>query len=127
MKFIIEQNQLTIQLEGLEKFWALKSRLQIPAYAIADITFVNEKPVMKDQWSFFRFPGARIPGVLLAGTYLRRGERDFWYLNYRQVGVLTIMFKPQTLNYDRVVLSCKRDIAEQLAAWWHQQLIATAE
>jgi hypothetical protein len=126
VNYITEQNQLTVQLEGLEKLWALKSRLQIPAYAIADIAFVDEQPRMKGQWSFVRFPGARIPGVLLAGTYHKRGERDFWYLDVRQKGVLTIVFKPETLNYDRVLLSCNRDIAEHLAAWWHQQLIATA-
>lgn len=126
MKYITEQNQLTVQLEGLEKLWALKSRLQIPAYTIADITFVNEGPNTKGRWSFLRFPGARIPGILLAGTYTKRGERDFWYIHGKQKGILTITFKPETLNYDRALLSCSRDIAEHLAAWWHQQLIATA-
>lgn len=120
MNFILEPAQLTIKMEGFEKFWALKSRLQIPQYAIENITYDLGKPqVSALHRPFFRFPGSALPGILFAGTYMKRGERDFWYLNMQQEGVLSMTFRPGTLNYDRAILSCASpEMAAQIIAWW---------
>jgi hypothetical protein len=55
---------------------------------------------------------------VLAGSYLKRGERDFWYLKMRQTGVLTIMLKPDAISYDRIMVTCTPEIAQAIAGWW---------
>jgi hypothetical protein len=121
MQFIIEADQLTIQFEGLEKLWALKRRLQIPRYAIMEVDYLASQPMMRDLWGYWRLPGASLPGVFLAGSYRRDGEREFWYLRLRTPGVLTLTFEPDALKYDKTRLTCTPEIAQEIADWWHTE------
>ncbi len=118
MKFITEPNQLTITLEGFEQVWALKRRLQIPHYAIAAVDFVAQQPVLQDYKGFLRFPGTALPWRFLAGSYNRKNTREFWYVRMQQPGVLTITIKPETLNYDKIRLTCSPEIAQSVVDWW---------
>lgn len=118
MRFIEEANQLTIKLEGLEQLWALKRRLQIPHFAIEQIDYIVQPPVMKDLWGYWRIPGTALPWRFFAGSYTRKGEREFWYLRMQQPGVLVITIKPDTLNYTKIRITCVPEIAQSIADWW---------
>jgi hypothetical protein len=72
----IEDGKLLIQVEGFDKFWALRSRLEIP---LAHIKAVAADPnIAKDWWLGFRIVGSHIPGVIAAGTFYHHGELVFW-------------------------------------------------
>lgn len=118
MKFKLEPSQLTIRLEGMEQFWALKRRLQIPVHAISDISFIDQEPAMQDFYGHVRFPGTSVSWRFLAGSYRRQGRREFWYVRLRQTGMITIILKPGTLHYSRIRLTCTPDIAEDILRWW---------
>ena len=118
MKFVYEGSQVTLWLEGLERVWALKHRLQIPHYAIAEINYVPEVPVMQDFEGHLRLPGSAIPWLFAAGTFTKGDEREFWYVRLKQPGIMTIELKPDTLNYDRIRVSCAEETAVTLTAWW---------
>jgi hypothetical protein len=120
MRFIEQANQLTIVLEGFEQVWALKRRIQIPHFAIQEVDFIAQQPVMKDLWGYWRVPGTSLPWRFMAGSYLRKGEREFWYLRMQQAGVLIITLKPGTLNYSKVRVSCTPEIAQSIADWWQE-------
>ncbi len=120
MQFITEPNQLTIKLEGFEKLWALKRRLQIPHYAILEVDYLGRQPTMQDLKGFLRFPGTSLPWLFLAGSYRRGKEREFWYVQMKQPGLLTITLKPDALNYDKIRLTCSPEVAQSVADWWQE-------
>jgi len=120
MRFIEQANQLTIALEGFEQLWALKRRIQIPHFAIQEVDFIAQQPVMKDLEGQWRLPGVALPSHFVAGSYEHKGEREFRYLHLRQAGVLTITLKPDTINYAKIRVSCTPEIAQSIADWWQE-------
>ncbi len=117
----MEPLQLTIYLEGFERLWALKNRLQIPHHAIAVIDYHSSVPSMQDYRGRLRFPGTALPWWFYAGTYTRGREREFWYVRMNQPGVLVITFKSGTMNYDKVRITCTPEIAQDIADWWQDR------
>lgn len=121
MKFITQDNQLTIKLEGFERLWALKRRIQIPYYAIETIDFIPQQPRMQDFEGHLRLPGTSLPWRFLVGSYTRRGEREFWYVHMKQPGVLMLALKSDATGYDKVRLTCTPEIAQDIADWWQER------
>ena len=82
----IINNTLHLEVEGIDKVWALKSRLSIP---LEHITAVRvDKDIVKGWWHGLKFPGSNIPGVLTAGTFYQDGKRVFWDIHYPAVAVV---------------------------------------
>ncbi|MDP9868244.1 MULTISPECIES: hypothetical protein [Streptosporangium] len=71
----IEEGSLVVEIEGLDKLWALKSRLVIP---LANVRGATADPGVVTEPKGIRAPGAHIPGVITAGTFHMDGERVFW-------------------------------------------------
>jgi hypothetical protein len=64
------------EVEGLDKLWALRSRLELP---LAHITGVRADPsVASGWWHGLRFGGTNVPGLLTAGTFYQDGGFVFW-------------------------------------------------
>jgi hypothetical protein len=68
-------DQLSVQIEGMDKLWTLKSRLEIP---LAHVTGAEADPEVVRGWKGWRGPGVQIPGVIVAGTFHHEGDRVFW-------------------------------------------------
>src|SRR4051794_33406565 len=62
-------------MQGLDKLWALKSRLEVP---LAHVRGATADPGVVKEPKGIRAPGAHVPGVLTAGTFHIDGERVFW-------------------------------------------------
>ncbi len=118
MKFVAADDALTIKLEGAEKVWALKSRLRLTKKSIVDIDYIPTRPTMQDFKGYFRIPGTALPWLFLAGTYRTKTSKEFWYVRMRTPGVLVITLRPDHSAYDRVRLTCKPELAQQLVDWW---------
>lgn len=119
MKVFGAQNDLIITLEGAERFWAVKSKIILPRASIADIEYDPARPPKKMlALQFFKLPGSVLPGIMFAGTFVKRGERDFWYIRMRYDGVISIKTKKDSFNYDRIMLSCSAEIAQDVVDWW---------
>jgi hypothetical protein len=71
----IDGDDLIVEIEGMDKLWALKSRLTIP---LANVRGATIDPGMVAEPKGVRAPGAHVPGVITAGTFHRDGERVFW-------------------------------------------------
>ncbi len=69
--------RLVIEVQGLDKLWALKSRLEIPLEHISDVRSAVEQRVRG-----IRAPGTYIPGVITAGTFHQVGKRVFWDVHH---------------------------------------------
>jgi hypothetical protein len=71
----IDGDTLVVEIEGLDKLWALKSRLAIP---LANVRGATADPGIAHEPKGIRAPGAYIPNVITAGTFHLAGEKVFW-------------------------------------------------
>lgn len=71
----IDGDALVVEIEGLDKLWALKSRLEIP---LVNVRGATADPGVIKEPKGIRSPGAHVPGIITAGTFHIEGERIFW-------------------------------------------------
>jgi hypothetical protein len=81
----ISGDELIVDVEGLDKLWALKSRLSIP---VANVRGATADPGMTKQAFAVKVAGANVPGVITAGTFIVDGERVFWDVHDRKNAVV---------------------------------------
>jgi len=96
----IDGDRLTLEVEGLDKLWALKSRLEIP---LAHIRGVYSDPQMASSWRWkgIRAPGTSLPGVITAGTFYQEGKRVFWDVHDPE---RTIVIELDDERYDMLIV-----------------------
>ena len=72
----LTENALIVHVRGMDRLWALTSRLEIP---LAHVVDAKVDPEMARGWrKGLRAPGTHVPGVITAGTFYQEGERVFW-------------------------------------------------
>ena len=72
----IEGDRAVFAVEGLDKLWALRSRLEIPLAHITDVESNHEQ--VGQWWHGFKIAGTDMPGLFAAGTFFFHGELVFW-------------------------------------------------
>ena len=72
----LEGDRAIFSVEGLDKLWCLRSRLEIPLTDIIDVE-VNTDQVGR-WWHGFKVIGAEFPGLFAGGTFYYHGELVFW-------------------------------------------------
>src|SRR5256885_14980968 len=72
----VDGDQASFEVEGLDKLWALRSRLQLPLAHIVSVDANTEQ--VGRWWKGFKLLGTQVPGVLGAGTFYYQGELVFW-------------------------------------------------
>jgi hypothetical protein len=69
-------DKAVFEVEGLDKLWAFRSRLEIP------LTHIVNAEVDPDQvgrwWHGWKLIGTDVPGLFAAGTFYYHGELVFW-------------------------------------------------
>ncbi|MER5766292.1 hypothetical protein [Streptomyces sp. NPDC001985] len=71
----IDSGRLIVEMEGLGRLWALRSRLAIPLDHVRGATV---DPGMAREPKGIRAPGTQFPRFITAGTFYSKGERVFW-------------------------------------------------
>lgn len=72
----IDGSMLVLEVQGLDKLWSLRSRLDIP---LVHVKSVRPDPGAARHWfEGLRLAGTYIPGVLTAGTFYEQGGLVFW-------------------------------------------------
>jgi hypothetical protein len=72
----VESERAVFEVEGGDKLWSLRSRLEIP---LAHITGVEANVDQVNQWWHgLKVIGTDFPGLFAAGTFYYRGEFVFW-------------------------------------------------
>jgi hypothetical protein len=69
-------DQLVVHIEGSDKLWALKSRLEVPLAHVSSAELAGAEA--HERWHGVRIAGSNIPGVLAAGRFYRDGSWVFW-------------------------------------------------
>lgn len=107
---------LIVHMDGADKLWALKSRLEIPLRHV-----VGARPAVDEARSAARglkVAGTSLPGVITAGRFYSQGQFVFWDVHHAE-NAIGIELRDE--RYSRLVLEVEdpeTDIAriEQAAA-----------
>lgn len=73
----VDDAGITVEVQGWHQLWALKRRLRVPREAVRAVRRVPGD-ALQGWWKGWRVPGTHLPGVIVAGTYFKDGERHFW-------------------------------------------------
>ncbi|MGH2532530.1 MAG: hypothetical protein ACRDJW_09515 [Thermomicrobiales bacterium] len=93
----IKDETLVVTLQGWHKLWALKSEVRTP---LTHVTGAEIDPAIASRPIGFRMPGARVPGLITAGSYRGRHGWDFWDVR-RPAKAIVIHLKDE--RYDRLI------------------------
>ena len=69
-------DRVVFEVEGLDKLWALRSRVEIPLTHIASAEF--DPAQVGKWWHGFRLLGTDVAGLFAAGAFYYHGELVFW-------------------------------------------------
>ncbi|MGA9113319.1 MAG: hypothetical protein WB802_05915 [Candidatus Dormiibacterota bacterium] len=72
----ITPDTLVVHIRGADKFFALKSQLEVPLSHIAGVEAAA--PEAHEVWHGMRVAGSNLPGVITAGRFVQHGEWAFW-------------------------------------------------
>lgn len=119
MIFVMRPKELVCKLQGIEKLFAFKSKVVLPAKSIERIEYsVGKKPNLNGIWYYLRFPGTGLPGIICAGRFIKKDSTEFWYLVFHKHGILTITLKKGQAPYDKVRLTVPTKLAADVISWW---------
>lgn len=94
----VEGTDLVVEVQGMDKLWSLRSRLTIP---LAHVRGATSDPGIVGDGQGLKLGGARIPGVIVAGTFRQDGERVFWDVHDKTKAVVIEL---QDETYARLVV-----------------------
>lgn len=69
------ENEFVFDILGSHKFWAFENKIRVPKDKIL------RAYQSQDEFSFWigwKMPGTQIPWLITAGTYIKKGKRNFW-------------------------------------------------
>ena len=108
---VVEGDRVRFEVEGWDKLWALKSRLEIP---LAHIQSVRADPEpARGWWHGLRLPGTQIPGLLTAGSFYQHGGFVFYDVHDPE---RTVVIELDHEHYRRLVIEVENpgDVVERL-------------
>ena len=95
----IHEDRVRFEVEGWDKLWALRSRLEIPLAHIRSVR-VDPEPA-RGFWHGLKLAGAGIPGILTAGTFYQHDGAAFYDVHDPE---RTIVVELDHETYKRLVL-----------------------
>ena len=73
----LTEDTLIVHVKGMDRIFALKSRLEIPLSHVMGAQ-VDPELGHPEWWKSLRLTATQIPWVVTAGTFYQEGERVFW-------------------------------------------------
>lgn len=128
MKFIAEDDALTIKLEGTEMLWGLKRKLVLPRAKMVDLKWTPEFDYGD---LLLRIGGTEAPRLLYAGhfrdidtketlfLYLRRPKG--WPVIRQMSGTEVLSVTMRDFPYAKIFVSCRPDIGASLMNWFESK------
>jgi len=98
----VRGTNLRLQVKGLDRLWAMRSRLDIP---LASVVGVRADPeVARGLWKGVSAPGTHIPGFIIAGTFYQDDKRIFWDVKDPE---RTVVIELAGQRYDQIIVEVR--------------------
>jgi len=95
----LTESALIVHVQGMDRIWTLKSRLEI---TLAHVVDAEVDPEVAKGWrKGMRASGTHVPGVITAGTFYQEGERVFWDVHDSEK---TVVIHLEDERYARLVI-----------------------
>ena len=75
VKVTADKDHFVFQVQGMHKLWSMKTAIKVPKEHV--IRAHNDRRAIP-LWKGWRLPGTHVPFVITAGTYYKRGAKNFW-------------------------------------------------
>jgi hypothetical protein len=98
VELTIEAGAVRVDVRGLHRLLALRRKLEFPLSAVRSARRLTPSE-LGGWWKGWRMPGTHVPGVLVAGTYYREGQRHFWDVRHAEQA---IAIELEGARYDRL-------------------------
>lgn len=95
----IAGDRVHMDVEGIDKLWSLRSRLDIPLAHIRSVRIDPE--AASGWWHGLRIMGSNIPGILTAGTFYQKGGVVFYDVHDPE---RTIVLELAHETYERLII-----------------------
>jgi hypothetical protein len=96
----IKGDTLHVKMNLLEMLFAFRRKLEIPLENVNSIQ-PEDLPLTK-LYRGVRAPGTHVPGLIVAGTYYKDNQRNFWSVRRGQEIITVDLTEDE--HYDRLVL-----------------------
>ena len=98
----IDGDRIVFEVEGWDKMWALKSRLEM---RLSHITTARaDDDAAKGWWHGVKLGGSDLPGVITAGTFYKKGRLVFFDTHKPEN---TIVVELDHEHYDQLILQVR--------------------
>ena len=95
----IAQDALIVHVEGMDRLFALRSRLEVPLSHVAGAEVDPEEA--RRRWHGIMERGIWVPGPITVGTFYQEGELVFWDVHDPQK---TVVIRLKDERYRRLVI-----------------------
>lgn len=69
------ENEFIFDILGSHKFWAFENKIKVSKDKIIRAYQSNDEFTF---WIGWKMPGTQVPWVITAGTFIKKGKRNFW-------------------------------------------------
>ena len=85
----VTSEKLSMTVKGLDKVWALKSKIEVPLEHVSDVESYRSYETHNEYAGqvSWRVPGTYVPGVIKAGSYYQ-GAWAFWDVHNRDKAIV---------------------------------------
>jgi hypothetical protein len=98
----VQDGKFVFEVEGWDKLWALRSRLEIPIAHVKSARI--DEDAAKGWWHGVKVGGADIPGLITAGMFYTRGRLVFYDTHKPEH---TIVVDLDHDNYDALIIQVR--------------------
>lgn len=110
-KLELREDELVIRLTFWQKIWALRGDLHIPATSLRGAVVADDKWV---RTLGLRVPGTALPGLIIAGTYIRPKDSAFVYWTRRNPSILQLNLSGRPYNRVFIGVDDAAALADQI-------------
>ena len=105
VEVLVSETQVRLELTGWDRLWALKNNLVFPVEGVRSVyAEPDPQPPWREEPLAWMRAGVSVPYVVQAGTFTKRGAREFWCIHYTGRGVV---FELDGLFYTRIVVDVR--------------------
>ena len=104
VKVTATESEFVFDILGSHKFWAFKSQIRVKKEDIVNATQSDKEFGF---WIGFKIPGTHLPWVITAGTYIKKGHRNFWDVCNKKNAIIVEL---KDSNYNKLIIEVENPI-----------------
>ncbi|WP_300566037.1 hypothetical protein [Flavobacterium sp.] len=98
------EDQFIFEIKGWHQIWSFENKIKIEKENIVKVSQSDEEFTF---WKGWRMPGTSLPWVITAGTYLKKGKRNFWDVTNKEK---TIVVELKNSRFDKLIIEVENPL-----------------